>query len=307
MKKIVFVLLVLTAGLLSAQQEALVSQFMYNGVLFNPAITGSENYWNASAAHRKQWLGYEGTPTTQLLSVHGPWKGKNMGFGGSLCNDRIGVSKRTDFDLYYAYRLKTGKGHLAMGLRGGISHFTSKLTTLTVWDAGDQHFSQNVEGKIIPNAGTGIYYYMEQFNIGISIPNLLSHKPGTPLAINLSDIPQYQRHYYFHSAAKIRTGELFYIKPALLFRYVKGAPAQAEIHLAGSYKDMADLGISYRTGDGLVFLTQMNVMKKLRLGYSFDLPLSDMQGYSNGTHEIRLTWLFGEGAASISAPSFLGN
>lgn len=307
MKKIVFVLVVMTAGLLSAQQEALVSQFMYNGVLFNPAVAGSENYWNASATYRKQWLGFDGTPSTQLISIQGPWKDKNVGWGGSVCNDIIGISKRLDADLYYSYHLKTGSGKLGMGLRAGISHYSAQLSELTVWDAGDSHFSTDVSGKIIPNAGAGFYYFHEFFNAGVSIPNLISHKPQTPISISLEEILQYQRHLYIHASGKIKAGEKFFIKPAALFRYVKGAPAQAEIHLAGSFKDMADLGVSYRSGDGLVFITQMNIMKQLRLGYSFDLPLSDLQGYSNGTHEIRLTWLFGKGAAAISAPSFLGN
>ncbi|MCC7303260.1 MAG: type IX secretion system membrane protein PorP/SprF [Bacteroidia bacterium] len=307
MRRLLIIVLASVYGCLYGQQEGLLSQFMYNGALLNPAAAGSQPYWTASATYRKQWLNFDGTPSTQFLSVEGPWKGKKIGLGGSVINDVIGVSRRTDVDAFYSYHLLIGKGYLSMGLRGGISHYSSRLTELTVWDAGDANFGADVRGKIIPNAGTGVYFYLDNFTAGFSVPNLLSHKSGTPISIALSNIPQYQRHYYLHSTGKIKAGEKFFVKPALVFRYVDGAPAQCEVHIAGSYRDLADLGVSYRTGDGLIFITQMNIMKKLRLGYSFDLPLSGLSGYTNGTHEVRLAWLFGEAADKLGVPSFMGN
>ena len=39
-----------------AQQEVMVSQYMFNGLFLNPAYAGSHGYVSSSLLHRAQWV-----------------------------------------------------------------------------------------------------------------------------------------------------------------------------------------------------------------------------------------------------------
>ena len=52
--------------------------------------------------------------------------------------------------------------------------------------------------------------------------------------------------------------------------------------------DLLCLGITYRTNGDLVFLTEINFGGKYRLGYSYDVNVTDRIHYNSGSHEIRL-------------------
>src|SRR5436190_22214619 len=121
MKKNIFtLLLILSPCLLFAQQDALVSQYMFNGLVLNPAYAGTHKYANATSQYRKQWVNFNGAPTTQIISADGPTKSKKVGLGLLLANDKIGVSKQTEIYGNYSYHLDlSSKTRLSMGLRAG--------------------------------------------------------------------------------------------------------------------------------------------------------------------------------------------
>ncbi|MBL4651556.1 MAG: type IX secretion system membrane protein PorP/SprF [Flavobacteriales bacterium] len=55
-----------------AQQRTQYSQYMNNGYLINPAVTGIENYADIKIGHVNQWVGFDGSPTSTYLSLHSP-------------------------------------------------------------------------------------------------------------------------------------------------------------------------------------------------------------------------------------------
>jgi type IX secretion system PorP/SprF family membrane protein len=59
----------------NAQQDAQSSLYFFNPLNFNPAYAGSRGSLNVTAVNRAQWVGWEGAPRTQFLSVHAktPW------------------------------------------------------------------------------------------------------------------------------------------------------------------------------------------------------------------------------------------
>jgi type IX secretion system PorP/SprF family membrane protein len=66
---------------------------MFNGLLINPAYAGSRDALAINLTYRKQWVGFDGAPTTSLMSVHSPIKKRRIGMGLQLWSDRIGVSR----------------------------------------------------------------------------------------------------------------------------------------------------------------------------------------------------------------------
>ena len=97
MKKIsliIFSLLVITS-VLKSQQLPLYSQYMMNGFLLNPGITGSVEYVPVRLTVREQWAGLEDAPSTQALSTHALLSNKHIGVGGYILEGvGIGIVKR---------------------------------------------------------------------------------------------------------------------------------------------------------------------------------------------------------------------
>ncbi|MBL4652832.1 MAG: PorP/SprF family type IX secretion system membrane protein [Flavobacteriales bacterium] len=77
-----------------------------NPFLYNPAVAGNKPYVDFRLQHKSQWLGIEGAPNTQILSIHSSVDKKNYGLGGFIYNDKAGVLSNTGLNLSYSYHLK---------------------------------------------------------------------------------------------------------------------------------------------------------------------------------------------------------
>src|SRR5258707_2694185 len=101
MKKIVLLFIVtLSFYAAHAQQDVLLSQYMFNPLVINPGYAGSKDYMIATLLYRKQWAVWgDGAPETEAASIHGPLKNKNFGWGVNLYHDKIGVTSRTDVNV----------------------------------------------------------------------------------------------------------------------------------------------------------------------------------------------------------------
>ena len=54
-----------------AQQDVLTGQYLFNGMLVNPAYAGASGQWETMAMQRLQWVDFDGAPSTSLMSAHG--------------------------------------------------------------------------------------------------------------------------------------------------------------------------------------------------------------------------------------------
>ncbi len=306
LKKIsVLLVLAAVAGQVTAQQDVMVNQYMFNQLFMNPAYAGAHKYCNATLIARQQWVNFDGAPVSQLLSADGKLKGKNAGIGFTLFNDHIGVSNRTEIYGNYAYHLKLdNRNILSMGLSGGVAYYRARFTDLTVWDAGDNVFTTNIESKLVPNFGTGLFFYNQKLYAGFSVPNLLNYKPGTFLSVPSGNTPQFIRHYYLTSGYVFKCSESVALKPSFLIKYVANAPVEADINVNVYLKNLVGLGASYRTGDSFVGIVDFSVLKNLRIGYAYDYPFTDIRLYTAGSHEVRVSYDFGKEAKINAAPSF---
>ena len=112
-KSIILIFVVLLNITTKAQQDPMISQYMFNGLFLNPAYSGSHKYVTSSLLHRTQWVDFSGAPKTSLLAVDGliNSKSENMGLGLIVAHDRIGATEQTDIYANYAYQLKLKKGN----------------------------------------------------------------------------------------------------------------------------------------------------------------------------------------------------
>jgi type IX secretion system PorP/SprF family membrane protein len=293
---------------LMAQQEILLSQYMFNQMVVNPAYAGSKPYISADGLFRKQWVDFPGSPTTQAFTIHGPIGLTNMGLGFGVAHDKIGVVEKTGLSISYAYHLKlTEKLKLGLGLRGGIGLYNAHLEDLVVWDPNDPKFPEDVQSNTTPTAGIGAYLYHRVWYVGISVPQLLSSDPNRDLTINTDEkklTPREVRHYYLTGGYVFEISQDVVLKPSTLIKYTWNTPIEADINLNVLLMERIWLGGSFRTGDAVVALVGINVTQQLRVIYSYDFTTTDMNKYSSGSHEISIGYDFGLDIQKMRTPRY---
>lgn len=303
-KYLIITVLMLGAMKMYAQQDVMVSQYMFNGLFLNPAYSGTHDYVSSSFLSRMQWLNFNGAPKTSILAIDGPLAEKKMGWGLIVANDKIGVTNQTDIYGNYAYFLKVGPGKLGFGIKAGVSQYTSKVGDLIVWDENDPSFTGTKQSALIPKFGFGTYYYTEKWYAGFSVPALIAYDKNKDFSMSMEQSSAIRKHYYLTGGYVFQAGEKFKIKPSLLLKHQTAAPVQADINFSLMYMDMISLGASYRTNDAVVVMAEYQANKRFRIGYAFDITTSMLANYSSGTHEIMIGFDFGKEIIKTKTPRF---
>jgi type IX secretion system PorP/SprF family membrane protein len=284
-KKLLYIFVFFFCSISYGQHNAMFTQYMFNGLLINPAYAGSNEVLNATAVDRMQWAGFAGAPKTLSFSFHSPLKNKKVNLGLSVLNDQIGVTTQNKINAVYAYRIFFKKSSLSFGLQGGIDMVTNNWSKIQTTTPGDFMFSSPIYSKrTLVETGFGIYYKSSNFFIGASSPDLFS--VGVNILGNTYKPALFTTGYLFSLSENVK------LKPSVLVKYIKNSPAELDLNMNAYYKNFG-LGVSYRTNDAMVFLIQYNINMQLSAGYSYDLTTSKLGTFVRGSHEIMLKYEFG--------------
>ncbi|MCC6369754.1 MAG: type IX secretion system membrane protein PorP/SprF [Bacteroidia bacterium] len=271
-----------------AQQLPQYSQYMLNQMALNPAVAGKDDFSEVRSNSRLQWVGITDAPRTYMLTLQGPIKSKHMGIGMSLFTDIVGPTRRTGFNLSYAYHLKLKDDmHLSMGVYGGVLQWGIDGSKLTLHDDGDQQLLSTYQVTYVPDFGTGLYFYKKKrFYVGLSIPQLFQSQIKLyPGAYKNSKIVN---HYNLNGAYTFDIGSDFKVEPSFLLKYEYPAPPKLDLGVRGIYKEQIWLGATFRTNDAASALIGYMHEDHLMIGYSYDFTMTRLKKYSGGTHEIML-------------------
>lgn len=289
-KSIVSILLVFIVGGALAQQRPVISTYMFNGLSLNPAYAGSLNILSVAFIHRKQWINVEGAPTTNVLSAHSSFYGNQIGLGFQASQDVIGVHKESAFYLSGAYKIKTSAGILAMGLSGGFDNRRSDFTQLNILNREDELLT-GTPTRFTPNFGTGVYFANPRMYAGISVPFILENTLYEVQASEGTTTDGKESRYYYGTGGIILDlSPAVKFSPSVLFRYQEQSRFGWDFNATVIFDGIAYAGVSYRSGDAIVFLTQLILNENFRLGYAYDATVNALNNNSRGTHEIMLNY-----------------
>ncbi|MBX7182516.1 MAG: type IX secretion system membrane protein PorP/SprF [Bacteroidia bacterium] len=294
MKKHLFISIVFSCvfGLAKAQQLPQYSSYMINNYVLNPAVTGSNNYYELKALNRYQWAGIKDAPRTFLVSLHGPFKKLNMGLGGFVFSDVTGPTSRTGGYLTYAYHLKlTSKLKLNLGLAAGFLQYRIDLSKVTLRQDGDPAAQQGgVLNSYQPDFNFGIYLNHANYFVGIAVNQIIGNR--LKFYENQKDIlSNLERHYLINGGYNFNFGK-FMVQPSVMFKMEKNI-YQFEGGLQARYNDLLWLGATYRHNDAISALAGLNIKDLILIGYAYDFATTRLKSYSNGTHEIMIGAKFG--------------
>jgi type IX secretion system PorP/SprF family membrane protein len=296
---------------LSAQYDAMFTQYMFNEVFINPAYAGSKEAMSATLLHRQQWVNFPGRPITTSFSMHGPLMNNKMGLGLSVLNEKVGVLNRNLAYLSYAYRIKfDAHNTLALGLMGGMDIQSNRLATLKVNNdvsaPADPQFSQN-PNITAPNFGAGLYFNNRQLYAGVSIPRMIDNEvkfSSGGATVKTTKVAPGAFTYNFIAGYLFNLTSDLKLRTNAMLKAVSNAPAQLDIGGILLIKEMIWAGLSYRSNSSASVLLGIQVNKQFLACYSYDYGLNKIQRYSQGTHEIVLNYLFSFTGRKIVTPRY---
>ncbi|WP_425433045.1 PorP/SprF family type IX secretion system membrane protein [Flavobacterium album] len=295
-------LLIVYALQLHAQQDPQYTQYMYNTLTVNPAYTGSTGNLEATLQHRTQWVGIDGAPQTQAFSIHSPMFDEHVGLGLSVVNDRLGPSNETYVNGNFSYTIPLGLDtKLAFGLRAGARMLNIDWSKGRAYQDGDPLLNTNINNRINPTIGSGIYVYDEKWYAGISVPNFLRSDYYNDVQ---EATVQDRLHYYVMGGYVFDLTEDVKFKPAVLAKIVSGSPLIVDASANFLLQDIVTLGVSYRWDDSVSGLAGFQITKGIFAGYSYDYSVTQLNKYNNGSHEIILRFQLVPNGSRIKSPRF---
>lgn len=299
----------IVAGLsATAQQTPLYTMYMWNPLVVNPAYAGAREALTASGTWREQWVGLEGAPSTQVLSVHSPLTNDKIGLGFTVQNDNVGPTNTTGLWGDFAYRLQTtATSKLSFALRAGFGIHQADLRSLEGVDANDPAFDKNVENNLMPNFGFGAWYEGRRGYVGLSSPTVLENELNSANNYGSGNDDVTNRHYYLMAGYVFNLsadsgGVMF--KPSAMVRMVEGAPVSFDVSANFLIKDKFWIGGAYRFEDSFAAILSFQFTPHLQAGYSYDFGTSDLNPYHTGSHELMLTYDFFKTEVKTRSPRY---
>lgn len=296
---LIAILLVTCSGY--AQQDAQFTQYMYNTININPAYAGSRGTMSIFALHRDQWVGLDGAPKTNAISINTPINNSNIGLGVSLVNDKIGPTNENQFSVDLSYSVPTSDTwKLSFGIKGTANFFNLDIDKLNPETAGDPQF-QNLNNEFSPNIGAGLYWHSSKAYIGLSVPNFIQTN-----RYDDNDVAIYkdQINYYLIAGYVFDFSQEIKFKPALLTKMVEGAPLQVDLSANFMFFEKLTLGVAYRWDAAVSAMAGFQITDGLYIGYAYDNETTNLKNYSSGSHEIFLRFELFKNNGKMTTPRF---
>lgn len=283
---------------LHAQQEAHYTHFMFNQQLYNPAVVGNSKSGTFTGIHRSQWMGFEGAPSSQLLSFQTPILKQRVGLGGTIQRYSIGITNSFFASAAYSYNVKlTSYWSLRLGLQAtltyvGIDFSDEKVVTVSQNDPSLGNFDMTDIYRA--NIGVGMYLtYKNLFYFGAASPKIYPNEIGLNDLVFVS--ARVAPHRYFTMGAALPLSEKIDFMPNALVKWVDNAPISADLNLSLRYDRKVTAGLTFRTsgngkGESLDALLIFQFSPKIEAGLAYDMTLSDIKDYQSGTFELLLKY-----------------
>ena len=127
MKKFIILSILCCSLAAKAQQEPQYTLNQFNSSLeINPAYAGANDNASLSLRYRKQWVGFDGSPSTLSFNGEGNIIKKVLGLGLTVTSDRIGITQSTSADLSIAAHVHLSeKSTLSAGIKAGVDFLNS--------------------------------------------------------------------------------------------------------------------------------------------------------------------------------------
>lgn len=284
-KGLIVIVFILVSTISFAQQDPQYTHYMFNTLSVNPAYAGQRETLSVVGLHRSQWVGINGAPQTQSLSIHSPLRNERIGLGLNIVNDAIGPASESFVDANFSYTIPLNADDLKLsfGAKGGF-HMLD-----TDWSKGrfrdtDPAFENDLN-LISPMVGAGLYMHTRKWYLGLAVPNFIETKHYDDYE---ESVATERMHFYLIGGYVFNISETTEVKPAFLLKGVSGAPIIADVSANFWFQKKVTLGLAWRWDDSVSALAGFQITPGMFVGYSYDMTTTGLSNYNNGSHELTL-------------------
>jgi type IX secretion system PorP/SprF family membrane protein len=284
-KGLIVLVFVLISAISFAQQDPQYTHYMYNTLSVNPAYAGQRETLSVVGLHRSQWVGIDGAPITQTLSVHSPLRNERVGLGLNIVRDALGPATETFVDANFSYTIPLNANDLKLsfGVKGGI-HMLDTDWSKGIFRDPDVAFNQNLS-LTSPMIGAGLYMHTRKWYFGVAVPNFLETDHYDDFE---ESVATERMHFYAIGGYVFNISQTTELKPAFLVKAVSGAPIIADVSANFWFQKKLTAGIAWRWDDSISALAGFQITPGMFVGYSYDMTTTGLNNYNSGTHELTL-------------------
>lgn len=289
-----------------AQFDPQIGQYMFMRSTYNPAAAGDGDLMRVYGSHRMQFTGIMDAPMTTYFSFTSPFVIGNTrhAAGVRFMNDRFGLFSNQSFYAGYAYKLKLGKGQLAIGVDLGFLNLSFAVDSVNLDDLeglvdnNAYHTSQDVA---IPEGGgengisgmgfdmsLGVYYSTPTWWAGVSYGHV------TQPSLEWSDKADVDVRGTFYAAGgynwRLRDKKWLLMPSAML--QTDFLSWDVNLTMLAQLNDRYRFGLGYRIAGSVNIILGMDIINGLQVGYTYELPANGLIRESYGSHEVYLAYGF---------------
>ena len=308
---LVTMVILFTTSLQLKAQDPEFSQFYANPLNLNPAFTGTSALPRVVSNYRNQWPKQGNTYVTYNLTFDKFVNSIRSGIGFKLMYDRElnGVVNSIYSSFLYSYHLKASdRLFFTMALEGGFIYKKFNTSGLVFPGMIDQG-TGTVTGtyplpfedgqKIFPDFSFGFAGQKDDVYFGIALHHLTQPDQSILEGDQVGRLPLKltihvgAKGHEFHRDLYSRG---FTLSPNLVYQQ-QGSFKQIN---TGIYmtQNQFTFGLWYRNNLSVrpdAAIAMIGIQKeRFQIGYSFDFSLSNVAAYSFGSHELSMTFFFGE-------------
>jgi type IX secretion system PorP/SprF family membrane protein len=283
-----------------AQQDKLLTHFIYDKMTINPGKTGIDMYNGicGTSIYRNQWDKVNGAPNSAVLNIEANLtKFFPGGVGVAFYHDAIGFARQNNLLLNYSYPIQIGRaGVLGVGVGLGIINYGMEPDWVPPTSVPDPSLPTAFAATSF-DANFGLYFQGKDFYAGLSSTHLSASLLKQDVA-GFSQNYQTARHYYIMGGKQfkkiggskkgtvdaqllLRT-DLVKFSGDLNVRYLHSLPGGKQVYG----------GITGRSSDAFAIMAGYTPIPKLTVGYSYDLTLNKLSSISRGSHELVVKYCY---------------
>jgi len=304
-----------------SQDNFYVSQYFQVSPIINPSFTGIDNFMDIKINYRNQWGGFSDAPTTNYLGINGyfqketqqaykqyalrtsnPFYLDSLGLSGVSLSDQIrhGLGGNIIYDVQGPYEQISGylnyaihipislKSKISFGISTKISNHRIDFEKLVLQNPDDDDFYQSLIAaggrstflSFIP----GFSIYGKRYYISYAAQNLISTTLSSDEVLNKRTGIEHM----VMAGYKIPLSSQVHLLPSVLLSQSEEISNVWDANLKILIKERTWAGISYRNRGALVFMAGVYLNNLFNLSYSYDYVTSELNNYTNGSHEIIL-------------------
>lgn len=283
-----------------AQNEPQFTQFMFQRMLKNPAVAGSEKGFGIAGIARFQYTGLSNRmTTTQGLAGYSSIDALHGGVGAVLVNDVIGLQRTTTLNFSYAYQKRFRK--FTLGAAASIGFINSNLDGANIVtpegdystsiDHRDLNLPISKSAAFSPDFGVGVYLANEKFFVSASVSHLYTSLKikGVSNSVNFN----YDRTLQLSGGYNFKLGSKTELQPSAIlktnFRHLQTDIAVVFMFVNTVYTGISFRGYNAKSIDALPLFIGVNI-KGVKVIYSYDINVSYLRVFNGGTHEIGISY-----------------